>query len=346
MNPKVTVLMPVYNGERFLRDAIGSILNQTFTDYEFLIINDGSTDRSVDIIKSYSDKRIKLIENDKNRGLIATLNKGIELARGEYLARMDCDDISLPERFAVQVDFMDNHPAIAVCGAWCKLIGIHEGDIWRYPSDPDKIRCMLLFESVLVHPSVMMRRELMSSQGLFYSPSFPHAEDYELWVRTSRTCQLANIEKILLLYRTHPDQVGTRHSRVKYKSADSIYKLFLNELGITPTGEEMELHIAISRWQYPGNRRFVEMAEDWLRKLRKVNRLKAVLPERAFSSVISEKWLATCEGNLELGGWILMKYLRSSLRDGSVPVRREIRFMGSYLFKTCSPIRKIFQFGS
>ena len=121
MNPKVTVLMPVYNGEKYLKEAITSILLQTFDDFEFLIINDGSSDASVDIIQSFRDPRIRLVHNDTNIGLIATLNKGLKLAHGKYVARMDQDDISLPRRLEKQTYFMDNNPDVGVCGTWIKL---------------------------------------------------------------------------------------------------------------------------------------------------------------------------------------------------------------------------------
>jgi len=114
--PKVTVLMPVYNAEKYLKEAIGSILGQSFSDFEFLIINDGSTDSSVKIIKSYDDPRIRFIANEKNLGVIPTLNKGFALAQGEFIARMDADDISLPKRLELQADFMDKHPEAGAIG--------------------------------------------------------------------------------------------------------------------------------------------------------------------------------------------------------------------------------------
>ena len=121
--PKITVLMPVYNGEKYLKESIESILKQTFRDFEFLIINDTSTDESEKIIRSFKDSRIKLIKNEKNIGLTKSLNKGLDLAKGEYMARMDADDISLPKRLEIQVAFMDKNPKIGVIGAWAKVIG-------------------------------------------------------------------------------------------------------------------------------------------------------------------------------------------------------------------------------
>ena len=117
VQPKISVVMPAYNAENYIREAIDSILAQTFRDFEFLIIDDGSTDHTVEIIRSYSDSRIRLYQNERNMGVAATLNRGLDLARGEYIARMDADDISLPERFAKQAAYMDAHPDVAVCGS-------------------------------------------------------------------------------------------------------------------------------------------------------------------------------------------------------------------------------------
>ena len=120
--PKITVLMPVYNGEKYLRESVDSILNQTFTDFELLIINDGSTDSSMEILNSYSDSRIRIVTNEVNLRLIKTLNKGIDLATGEYIARMDCDDIADPKRLEIQLQYMEKHPDVAVCGTGVKAV--------------------------------------------------------------------------------------------------------------------------------------------------------------------------------------------------------------------------------
>jgi glycosyltransferase involved in cell wall biosynthesis len=144
---RITVLMPVYNGEKYLREAIDSIFNQTFTDFEFLIVDDGSTDNSVEIINSYQNSRINLVKNDKNEGLVYTLNRGLSLAKGEYIARMDCDDISLPERLKKQIDFLDSNSEIAVVGTWIKVINEKEEPqtTWQYPLKPLEIQWNLYF---------------------------------------------------------------------------------------------------------------------------------------------------------------------------------------------------------
>src|SRR5437899_2426865 len=206
--PRVSFLMAVYDGEKYLEEAIRSVLNQTFHDFEFIVINDGSTDGTAEIIERYrrADDRIRAYEQ-RHHGLVATLNRGLELAQGEYVARMDADDVSFPERLATQVAFMSAHPEVGICGTWVETMGVPSGNVQRYPTDDATIRSWLLFESVLAHPSVVMRRELLAKAGLYYDVACIHAEDYDLWVRAARHTALANIPEVLLRYRMHPQQV-------------------------------------------------------------------------------------------------------------------------------------------
>ena len=209
---RVTVLMPVYNGERFLREAIDSILNQSYQDFEFLIIDNASTDQSRNIVLSYNDKRIQFIQNSENLGLEKSLNKGIRQAKGEYIVRMDCDDISLPQRLQKQIDFMDTNPRVAVCGSWVETFG-DDNNIWKFPLNNEEICCGLLFYSALAHPSVVLRKDLFVDNKFFYDElqRFEWAEDYELWVRISQKHELANIGEVLLLHCLHECNVGVRY---------------------------------------------------------------------------------------------------------------------------------------
>lgn len=313
VSPKVTVLMPVYNGETYLGEAIKSILNQTFTDFEFLIINDGSSDESLKIINSYKDKRIRLISNDKNVGLVNTLNKGIALSCGQYIARMDCDDISLPERLAKQVAYMDSQPEVCVCGTWIRTIGEIYGDVWDYPSDDSAIRCSLLFGSVIAHPSVIIRKGGLEKYQLFYDARYTHAEDYELWVRCSKYMLLANIPEVLVLYRMHKQQIVKRECQGKEKSASRIRSLQIEDLGVFPTPEEIEIHLALSTWRFQPTYNFVEQADLWLIKLQIANINTSRYPEPAFSETLAEKWFAVCNSAVKLGSRIWKKYWISPL---------------------------------
>ena len=183
--PKVSVLMSVYNDAVYLDEAIESILNQTFTDFEFLIINDGSTDGSRDIILSYADPRIRLVDNEVNLGLPVSLNKGIRLAKGEYIARQDADDVSLPDRLAQQAAFLDAHSDVTVVGCWWEWIDV-DGDVFatgEIPNSNTIIKAKLVQHNVkFPHGCMMIRREALVRIG-GYDRQFRFTQDLDLWLR-------------------------------------------------------------------------------------------------------------------------------------------------------------------
>lgn len=204
--PKVTVLMAVYNGERYLREAMESVLCQTFQDFEFLIINDGSTDKTRDLVLAYDDARIVLLDNKENVGLTRSLNRGLELAAGELIARQDADDISEPERLAKQVAFLDRHPELAMLGTWYKDIDL-QGTIVeerKLPCDTTDIRWSLLFFCPFVHSSVMFRKSVVTEQIGYYNETLTYSQDYELWHRIARRFSVANLSEPLVRLRTTP----------------------------------------------------------------------------------------------------------------------------------------------
>ena len=199
-SPKVSVVMPVFETpENMLRPAIESILNQSFKDFEFIILNDGSSDKNIDsVIQSYHDERIVYVSSKENKGLIYQLNKGIELARGEYIARMDSDDISLPERFEKQVAYMDAHPETGVLGSWAETFP--SKNLWTPPARFGILE-LLKWNPWLIHPSMMLRTSVIRENGLSYEKDFPVAEDYGLWWRMIRVSEIHNIQEVLLHYR-------------------------------------------------------------------------------------------------------------------------------------------------
>lgn len=201
MNPAVSVVMSVYNGERFLREAIDSILNQTFTDFEFIIVNDGSTDGTGEILESYRDERIILVTQD-NVGLTKALNNGIALARGKYIARQDADDISKPERLEKQVAFMEAHPVVGLLGTRFEAID-EKGQVTRlaYLQENNKVlQARLLEINQFSHGSVMIRKEALDKVGLFRD-FFKYAQDYDLWLRIAEQYEVANLPEFLFCYR-------------------------------------------------------------------------------------------------------------------------------------------------
>jgi glycosyltransferase involved in cell wall biosynthesis len=300
--PRVTVLMPVYNAEKYLRDAIDSILRQTYSDYAFLIINDGSTDDSVKIIQSYSDERIRVIDNEKNIGLSSTLNRGIELAIGEYIVRMDSDDISLPTRIEKQVSFMDNHPEVGVCGTWIKYIGVPRrpwrSSIYKFPTKHKDIKSRLLFGSNFCHPSVIMRKSLIERFHLRYDPEHYYTEDYGLWQTCSFCFPLANIPEVLLLYRVHPGSITNSDKTIEFENIQRINRLNIQNLDIGFSPEELLIY---RNYPIDFKPEFLIKFHSWLQRLQKANSVKQVYPEPEFSRALSEEWFFACYRSSGLG---------------------------------------------
>lgn len=297
--PRVTVLMPVYNGGLYLAEAVGSILGQTFRDLELLVINDGSTDKSADIMATFADPRIRYVENDGNRGLIATLNKGLALAQGEYVARMDCDDISHPRRLERQVALLDGDPAIGICGAWIRKFGAVRPKVCRYHTRPELLRCGLLFDPVLAHPAVMLRRTLFLDNGLNYDPQFKDAEDYELWSRAGKLFRLGNVAEVLLEYRIHRSQISQLYNREQLAAAGRVRRSLLDELGLDPSPEEFDIHQRISTYAVSGCDRLFQRADDWLCRIREANLRVRRYPEPELSLVLAERLATLLKKQLE-----------------------------------------------
>jgi glycosyltransferase involved in cell wall biosynthesis len=214
MTPCISVIMSVYNAERHLSDAIRSILDQTFTDFEFLIVDDGSRDNSGAIMDTFAanDPRIRVIRQE-NRGLIASLNRMLDEALAPLIARMDADDISLPTRFERQIAFLSQHADHGVVGTNTHELD-EDGTVFEcsdlHPLDHSSIATAMEYRSPICHPSVLMRREVIMAAGGYRSP-YVHCEDYDLWLRLLDRTRLANLPDRLLLYRRSPGQVSAQH---------------------------------------------------------------------------------------------------------------------------------------
>lgn len=217
--PKISIVMPVYNAENHLHESIESILSQTFTDFEFVIIDDGSIDNSRDIIKSYHDKRIVLVEN--SHGFIRSLNSGINASRGKYVVRMDADDLMLSHRLAIQYQYMEDNPDVDICGSWMETFGV-DSRIIKSPIKHQDITLYLLKGNSLCHPTVIMRKEALQkckSYPNLYKSKYIYAEDYKLWVDLIKNgLKFANIPEVLLRYRASPKQTSSKHSERQIKT--------------------------------------------------------------------------------------------------------------------------------
>jgi hypothetical protein len=200
--PRVTVLMTVYNGQRHLREAVDSVLGQSFRDFELVVVDDGSTDDTAEVLGAITDPRVRLTRNGANLGLTRSLNRGLTLARAELIARHDADDVSEPERLARQIAFLDAHPDVAMAGAWYRKIdedGASLGDR-MLPADHDRIRWALHFYCPFVHSAVVFRASAVRAVG-GYDEQFSYAQDYDLWSRLAAAYHVANLAEPLVRYR-------------------------------------------------------------------------------------------------------------------------------------------------
>ena len=248
--PRVSVVLCVYNQAAYVAEAIASILGQTLTDLELIVVDDGSTDSSPEVIHRFTDPRIRYVRNERNLGHASSLNRGVALARGRYLAIMDSDDISLPERLARQVDFLDAHPDVAMCGSWVETFGARM-ELRRFPTEPAVLAASLLLSCPFSMPTVMLRREAMLPEG--FDPR-GLAFDYAYWVEVANRAPVANLPEVLLKYRLHAGQVtvtrraaqlaGTRLvlrrqlegllGEVSEAELDALMYVFVNEVSDEP----------------------------------------------------------------------------------------------------------------
>ncbi len=288
-NPKITVLMPVYNEEKHIKKSVNSILKQTYENFEFLIINDASKDNTLSILNSYSDPRIKIINNKKNWGITRSLNIGLKKANGKYIARMDADDISFPKRLEEQFVFMENNTNVGVCGSWVKTFGNKELT-WKYPINSKKIKCQLLFNcNVIAHPSVIIRKAIIERYNLRYNQKLAYAQDWYLWQKISHYTRLVNIPKFLLKYRITKKNSKKRQSSLYFKNIRTIVRNNITSLEIKPSEKEINLHLELgSHVQIKSESKEIE---KWLLKLLNKNKTIKYFPPNYFKLIIIKRYL-------------------------------------------------------
>jgi glycosyltransferase involved in cell wall biosynthesis len=240
----ITVLMPVYNAEKYILEAINSILNQTCRDFVLLIINDGCTDGTMEIIEGIDDPRIQIIHNEQNLKLIATLNKGLSLIETEFMARMDADDFSFPERLEVQLAFMRANPDVGACGTWYDNIWPDgsERKGGRYLPSHEEILFKNLYQLHIIHGTTMIRMSVIRDNNLKFDASFPHAEDYDFFTRMAAVSKLYNIQKPLYKIRHHGESVSKKFSDIQESGSNKVKKSLFKQIGVEVSDEDLYLY--------------------------------------------------------------------------------------------------------
>ena len=305
--PRVTVFIPAFNVEYFIAEAVDSVLQQTFRDFELLVIDDGSTDATLDILNRYcDDARVRVVSNAQNLGRPATRNRGLDLARGELIAFLDGDDLCVPERLERQVAYLDAHPEIHGLGTWMTIIdelGHGSGNIFYEEAlTSAQIACEMLIGCAIAQSSMMVRMRAIS---LFrYDLTFPVAQDYELWVRMIRTCRFANITQPLTHYRVHATQATTARAEEQRALIRTIYGYQVAALGMAYTERDLAQHECLFRLEgrrpvrektgAPLDIHYLRWARRWLESIIKGNKKQQIYPEPALSHMLAPRWLFAC----------------------------------------------------
>ena len=267
-HPQISILLPVYNAEKYLSACLDSLLNQIFSNFEIIAINDGSSDSSLSILEAYAnrDYRVKIFSNESNLKIVKTLNKGLELAAAPLVARMDADDIAFPQRIENQYRFMNEHPEVSISGTGVQVLGTDK--IWDVPESNNMIRATLCFNSPILHPTAIYNKETILSVG-GYSENAPYAEDYDLWHRLSmdKNIIFANINTPLLYYRITTNEKPFSYQVTQKNTANWIREKQLNLLGINVSSKEISLHSDISSHKYISNYKQLAAAYRWLRTI-------------------------------------------------------------------------------
>lgn len=305
--PRVTVFIPAFNAERYIAEAIESVLAQTFTDFELLIVDDGSTDDTPAVIRRFShDARLRVTTHADNLGRPRTRNHGLDLAHGEYIAFLDADDRCAPQRLTRQVAYLDAHDDIDGVGSWMAWIDEYgqpiESSFYTLPIAPEHITCQMLVECPLAQPTLLMRRTALANYR--YDNDFAVSQDYELWARMITTCRFANLPEVLVYYRHHGAQATTTQNHAQEDAGLVIHGRQVGALGLRHDVNDLIRHACL--FQFEGRQPVLERtgapldigylrwARAWLEALFEGNTRRGIYPEPAFSRMLAERWLFAC----------------------------------------------------
>lgn len=315
--PLVTVTMPAYNSERWIGAAIDSVLSQTLRELELIVVDDASTDATPDIVAGVADARVTLVRLERNAGSAAARNRALAMARGEFVAMMDSDDVALPHWLARQVAFLRDNPECGLRGAWVQACGERDG-VWTPYADHDHIKADLLFRCGMNHNTVVFRRAEFEKLGLRYDASFRVAQDYELWSRCIDRVRFSNAQEVLVNYRIHDRNVSFSRKDDVLAVAKVVRCRQLRKLGIEPSEQEFETHQTLGEYgpSGPRTRAFdVDAVESWLLKIRRANARTGYLSDRALGILLYEYWRRCCKSGARPVDFSVARFLKSDITD-------------------------------
>jgi glycosyltransferase involved in cell wall biosynthesis len=330
----ISVLMPAYNAERYIGDAIQSMIDQTHTHWELFIINDGSQDRTGEIALEFQDPRIHVHHFKKNVGLISALNFGLSLCKSDYIARMDADDISHPERLERQLSHLEQHPEIDLVGTGVTFFEEDSNHrvTWKrnhfHPENQDQILAQMTFHSALGHGTILMRKRVADAFASLYDPNYPHAEDYELWTRLLlRGFHLHNLQTCLYQVRTHAASVSRRETIMQKETTCRVRAVWRKKLKLPEDSELAQIHHQVSAHRFTVTPDFLKKAEVCLLELIEANRSFGMVPDSIFRNAVQSYWYATCSHLWGLGLKSWTTYLRSPVNQESAMHWHSLRIL-------------------
>lgn len=326
--------MVVYNGERFISKAIQSILSQTYSNFEFIIVEDGSIDRTLEKVRVFKDPRIKLIIHENNKGVVVARNTALKASTGSYIAILDADDISLHDRLEIQVKFLEKNPDFGLIGGRAEVIGDDGVKLNRIQSlslPPEETRVYLLFKNCFTHSSVMYRKKIL--ENIEFNPDFKVGEDYEIIVKIASQVKIKNLLNIVSQYRVHNKNIS-KEKKLLEENNQKIISHQLSQLGIDVNEKNMNIHLQLTKMSKHTDLQLILDMVDWLDKLFTANQKMNIYPEIAFYNRLAGYWFNLMGNPYQYNIKLLQPYVKSPiLRSSNRKLIDHLKFTVKCLFK-------------
>ncbi len=320
MSPRLTVIMPVYNSQKYLKEAIDSVLTQSFESFQLLIIDDGSKDNSINIIKEFSnkDKRIKIYSNQKNLGIAKTRNIGLSFVGTEYFAWMDSDDIIHKDRFKIQTQFLDNNPDISICGTWIKRFSNGPDEICKSPLSNEEIKSLLIFKPAIWNATTMLRTTDIKQNNLCFDEDLSIAEDYDFFVKSSFVLKMSTVPETLYFYRRTEGSITDQFSKLDFNKLLSNHKIVylktLNKFKVPCTPENLTLHHKIgTQYLFNDFKEYVD-AYNWILTIFNYSKNIGYYEDDKFLKSFAFVWYFVSKKSSQIGIKVFWYYLFNSFK--------------------------------